>query len=176
MNKKLLIGIIAGILALVLIAVGVVLIVKYNNRDVDPSEIADLPPVKGGVITFEDQETGCGETVRIPLSIKRNPGIWGAQITIDFDDDNLEFVSVSNGDIFDECEVNTEDGKINLLINEKALENTKQNGTIATITFKVSDEASLGEYEISVNKRSSLCNRRGALVIPEFKIGTITVK
>ena len=176
MNKRLLIGIIAGVLALILIAVGVVLIVKHRNRDIDMSEIGDLPPVKGGIITFDDQETSGGKTVKIPLIIKRNPGMWGAQLTLNYDSDNLEFVSVLKGDVFDECEVNAEGGKINILINEKALENTKQNGTIAIITFNIGENTKSGDYKISIDERTNFCNRKGALVIPEFEVGTITVK
>ncbi len=174
MNKKLIISISAAVLAVVLIIVGVVIVKKNNEFNVE--NIDDLKPVKRGIVYFENQTAAQGDTVRIPIKIKRNPGIWGGQITVDFDDNALEFVSCSNGEVFDECEANGEETAVNLLVTQKNIKNSKENDVIAYLTFKVKDDALVKKHEITINERTNFCNIKGALVEPEYKVGIIKVE
>lgn len=161
MNKKLVLTIISVILAVALITTGVILII--NN-------------VGDTVVSFESKTALAGDTVKIPFSIAKNHGIWGAEVHISYDPDVLSFASCANGDVFDECEVNDENGTVNLIINQSALKNSKSNGVIAILSFKISDAAQSGDYEISFDDDTAFCDIESELVEVVLENGVITVK
>lgn len=161
MKKNLCFTIVAIVLAIVTIAVGALLIVK-NIGDTRVS----LGSAKGV----------SGDVVEIPLTIKKNHGIWGGQILIDYDSDNLSFVSIENGTVFDECEVNDVNNCVAILVTQSKLENSSKNGDIATLKFKIKVSADDGVYNLDFNKDTNFCNAKEEIIEPELKGGKITVK
>lgn len=161
MNKKLIFTIVAIFLAITLITVTALLVIK-NTGDC--------------VITLGNKTALSGDTVSIPLSITKNPGTWGAQIIIDYDSDNLTFVSASNGGVFDTCEVNDTGDSVVLLVTQTTLTNTKENDLIATINFKVKDSADKGVCDIILNSETNFCNSDEDLLDIVFESGSITIK
>lgn len=161
MNKKLLFSVIAIILAVITIAVGVLLIVK---------NIGDCQ------ISIEKNTALAGDTVSIPIVIEKNSGIWGGQVIIDYDAKNLTFESATNGDVFDECQVNDTGESVVLLLNQVDLKDSKINGLVATLNFKVKTSSDDGELKISFNKESNFCNAKEKMIEPILKDGAIIVK
>ncbi len=161
-NKKFVISISACVLALVLLIVGIVLVVTNSKYK--------------GEISLEDTVANAGDTVSIPLRIAENPGIWGGQLIYTYDANALEYVSCANGNVFDECLVNDKNGTIVFLITQQDFENTEINDIIATVKFKVNDDAASGDYEIAVDEASNFCDKDGEYVYPRFKTGIVTVE
>lgn len=161
MNKKLLFPIVAIILAIATITVGVLLIIQ---------NMADCEVVIG-------QESAlAGDTVSIPVTIKNNPGIWGGQIIIDYDSKNLSFLSMTGGTVFDECQVNDTGENVAILVTQSALKDSKADGEIAVLSFKVKESAKKGAKKITFNDESNFCNIDQKMIEPVLKDGKITVK
>ena len=161
MKKNLILTIIAIVLAIATIAVGVLLILK-NTGDT--------------TVSLGNAKALAGDTIEIPLSIEKNSGIWGGQIIIDYDADNLSFVSMAKGTVFDECEVNDAGDCVALLVTQSMLKNSKENGVIATLKFKVKVSADSGEQALSFNSETNFCNIDEEMVEPVLVDGVITVK
>ncbi len=89
---------------------------------------------------------GVGEQVEVSVEIKKNPGLFGAILTFNFDP-KLTLVSSSAGSAFDEF-VMTPPGSLvspcNFLWDGQATPATKD-GEILKLVFKVSDTAEVGD-------------------------------
>lgn len=163
--KKILLIIIAAVLAVALITLATMNVIKYIKNYVGDT-----------VISFENQTALTGDTVKIPFSIIKNHGLWGGQVKINYDANVLEFVSCANGSVFDECEVNGAKGSVNLIVNESGLDDSKANGTIATLNFKIKETAKKGDCKIEFDKTTTFCDNEGEIIEIKFTDGIITVK
>lgn len=106
-------------------------------------------------ITVETVEAEAGETVAVKVSISNNPGIWGLKVKIAYDRSVLTLTSVENGDFFASSEwtkgdINKETYTLSYGANDFA-DITTVSGTLATLTFSVSDTATAGDYNIDVS-------------------------
>ncbi len=103
-------------------------------------------------ITLESVPAEKGENVAVKVSITNNPGIWGMDLKISYDKTALSLASVDNGDFFQASEWTQGDlsGEVYILSYEAAglADVTTQNATLATLNFKVDDNAEPGNYEI----------------------------
>ncbi|MBQ8740990.1 MAG: hypothetical protein IJY79_05530 [Clostridia bacterium] len=160
-NKKIIIIIAAVVLAVAILVTGIVLISK-NLGDT--------------TVYLDEKKALAGDTVQIPLSISKNHGIWGGQIIINYDSDAISFVSCSNGEVFDECEVNNNVGEVVILVTQSELEDTKESGLIANLNFKVKVSADKGDYDIIFNAETNFCDSDENMVEPILKKGVISVK
>lgn len=199
MNKKLIVGIIAGILALVLIVVAAVLIIKSidikdgdsssdislsdvtdassgSDADGSDSSTGDLPAVEEGNVGIGSAEGKASDTVKVPISLNKNPGIFAGQYYFEYDSSVLEYVGYEEGDLFDEYSVNQTDGVINFIINAKELADVTDNGTLVILEFKIKDDAKAGDYAITLGEKTLICNLDEQTVVPEIEEGKITVK
>ncbi len=161
MNRKLLYSIIVVILAVATITVGTLLIFK-NTGDCE--------------IVIGENKAIAGDVVKIPISINNNPGIWGGQIIIDYDYYDLSFLSVETGSVFDECQVNDTGESIAILVTQSELKDTKADGEIAVLNFKVKSYAKKGEKKLSFNAETNFCNSDEEMVEPLLTDGHIKVK
>lgn len=164
-TKKILLIVLAIIATVAVIAVSTVLIVKYVKRNVGTT-----------VISFENQTAIAGDTIKLPVNIIKNHGIWGGQIKINYDANALEFISCANGEVFEECKVNGSEGSVSLVVKQSEMENSKINGIIAVLNFEIKDTADKGNYEISLNKSTNFCNADSETVKYKDKNGIITIK
>lgn len=165
MKKNLLLVVIAIVLAIATITVGVLLIVKNMG---DPQ------------LSVGNAKGIAGDTVEVPIILDKNPGIWGGQLIVDYDSDNFSFVSISSGGIFDFCEANDTGDSVAILaykLSTKAeLDNTKEDGVVATLKFKIKSSAKNGNHKISVNSSTNFCNAKEEIVEIAFVDGSIKVK
>lgn len=161
MKNKLLLIIISAVLAIVIIAVGVVFCFR-NTGDT--------------IISIGSAKGMAGDTVDIPLNIDKNKGIWGGQILINYDSDNLSFVSISNGEIFGQCEANDTGDCVAILATQLNLENSYSDGNIVTLKFKIKLSANDGVYNLDFNEDTNFCNKDEEMITPELVGGKITVK
>ncbi len=161
MKNKLIFIIIAVVLAVSIIALGAVLFLR-NTGDT----VISLGSVKGLA----------GDIVEIPLTIDKNVGIWGGQIIINYDSDNLSFLSIDNSEVFDQCEVNDTGDCVAILATQLELEDSHFDGNIATLKFKIKVSADKGEYTLDFNEESNFCNKDEEMITPEFVSGKIIVK
>lgn len=161
MSKKLLFPIVAVALAIITVVVGVFVIMD---------NVGDC------VVSIQTQNVLIGDTVSVPVVIEKNPGIWGGQIIIDYNSKNLSYVSMSKGEVFEECEVNDAGDCVVLLVTQTMLENSKKDGTVAVLNFRVKTTSSKGKQSLSFNKETNFCNVDEKMIEPELKDGTIVVK
>ncbi len=196
MNKKLVLGIIAGVVALIIIAVSAVAILKHfdvnilkkdepssssvtdsgNNSKDNGSTQNGADVVKKGSVKTPEIKTTNDETIKVPIKIDKNPGIWGCQFNFDYDTSIFEYVGYENGNLFEECDVNVNNGVIKSLITKTDLENTKKNGTIITFELKIKEDAPKGTYELKLRDDSQIVNIEEQIVSPKINIGKVTVE
>ncbi len=140
------------------------------------------------VFSIDNQTALIGDSIVVPINIKKNSGLYVGQIVIQYDGDVLEFVSGGNGEVFDECVVNGKDVKETVMIiaNQSGIKDTKKNGTLATLNFKVKETAVRGNTHISFYlpdhvESGTYCLKYKNIdeekwTIPECIDGIITVK
>lgn len=162
--KKLLFKICIVVLIVAIISVGTFFTVKYIKNNIGDT-----------VVSLESTTALAGDTIKIPFSISKNNGLWGGQIKINYDENAFEFISCAKGDVFDECEVNSNKGSVNLIVNQTVLANTKEDGLVASLNFKVKNLAKNGDYEISFDSETNFCNADAEIQEVIFEKGTITV-
>ena len=165
MNKKLILIIVATILSAALITTGTIFAVRYIKTHVGKT-----------VISFENETALAGDTVKLSFSINKNHGLWGGQIKINYDAKSLEFISCTNGNVFDECEINDTNGSVILVVNQSELVDSNVNGIIATLNFQINETAAKGDYEIEFDQITNFCDQESELVEPILQNGKITVK
>lgn len=203
MNKKIIVSIICGVLALAIIAVAAIFVIKSihtNKPDTESSEPTissssdtqsekentssassntsntSSDVISGGSIGIKDTSASTGDTVKIPIYINENPGIFAGQFYFEFDSSALEYIDYEKGDLFDEYDVEVSDGIISCIINSEKLKDVDKNGTIITLVFYVKDSAKAGKYEITLGNKTMLCNLNEQIVDAKLESDTITVK
>lgn len=131
---------------------------------------------KGTKISLEDAVGLAGDTIKVPFSISDNCGLWGGQVIINYDSSAVEFESCTTGVVFDMCDYNDEKGQLSLVVTQFDENNTKDDGLIATLNFKIKDIADDGEYKIAFDADTNFSNIEGELKEVLFEDCTITVK
>ncbi len=161
MNKKLLLKICAIVLAVVVVGAAAVVII--NN-------------VGTTKVFLTDNKAMVGDTVEIPLEIKKNHGILAAQAYIEYDSDNLSFVSCKNGEVFDICLVNADDGCLSIILEMNEDKETSKDGLIATLSFKAKISADKADYSLKFNDECMFIDYDANIVDINYTDGKITVK
>lgn len=127
-------------------------------------------------VSLEGTTALAGDNVKVPLSIKNNPGLFGGQVIINYDKDVFEFVSCTSGDVFDRCDSNDEIGMLCLLVNSSEPKDVNVDGLVATLNFKIKDLAKDGDYKIVFDEETNFCNIDAELQEVVFVNATVTVK
>ncbi len=202
MNKKLIIAIIAGVVALALIVTAAVVIIKKvninapddggssstptssvssdkgdGNKGGTPSD--STPVVDKGNVTIGDFEGKTGDIIDVPIKLSENPGILAGMFIFEFDSKALEYVDYEKGDILnivDEDDVIATAGTVSCLMEASELKDTTKNGTLITLQFKVKDGAAKGDYTIKYSSESQISNFNEEWIKPQISDGKITVK
>lgn len=87
-----------------------------------------------------------GDTVRIPVYVSNNPGIWGLHISWTYDSDKIELMDVElQGTFADEFD------QMNGLFTAYGLDNITATGQIFWVTFYVWDDAPSGNAFINID-------------------------
>ena len=164
-TKKIVIIIVSVILAVALIAMGIAFLVKYIKNNVGDT-----------AIKFESQTALAGDTVKVPITISKNHGLFAGQIKIAYNPNTLSFVSCANGDVFDECEANANAGVLPILVTQSFLENTKLTGTVATVNFEIKEGAEKGVSDLIFDDTTDFCDKDSEFIDVKSENGKITVK
>lgn len=93
-----------------------------------------------------------GDTVDVTFSMSQNPGTTMYEFYLEYDRDALSVVSVENGDVYSEW-YPADIEKYPLYIgagDALALENITEDAILATVRFKIADDAEAGEYRFKI--------------------------
>ncbi len=103
--------------------------------------------VEVGSVTAE-----AGETVDVDVTVTSNPGVTAVKLVVTFDESVLTLVAAEDKGLFNEGIFSNNYASDYELVWLDALstENNTATGVIATLTFKVNDDAALGATAITV--------------------------
>ena len=125
-------------------------------------------------VSVGSAEAKVGDTVKLPVTIKGNPGIMALLIDFKFDSESLQFVGFEKGKIFSDYETSDAKGVVRLMCVEN--EDVKGDGELVTLEFKVIGDKS-AKTEVSVAlEDNSLCNYDEELIPAKGEKGTVKIK
>ena len=164
---------------------------NYNEDNVNFAVVPGTVTIKSGDVPPQPQTdalisvanvTGrAGNEVNVSISVANNPGIAGMALTVNYDR-ALTLVSVSDGGILGSS-LHTSNYSLNPYYlswaNDTATENFTANGVIATLTFKIAENAAEGTYPVSVSYNNSnfdIFNVNAETVEFKTAAGGVTIK
>ena len=98
------------------------------------------------LLSVSGRTAKAGGTVSVTISLANNPGIAALAFRVSYPKGAMTLESAVAGGLFGSATLNTSTG---MFLFDNAAELT-ENGTLLTLTFRVSDMAVLGEYRISL--------------------------
>ncbi|MBR7071046.1 MAG: hypothetical protein IKI29_02660 [Clostridia bacterium] len=194
MNKKLLIGIIAGV---VVLGIAVTVMIGFstglftvkkgggsNNGNIESSAQAggssDTPVtqvIEKGTVKIKPAEGKAEDKVSVPINLNDNPGIAAAQLYFQYDDTALVYEGYEEGDLFDEYTVEGAGGKVGCIISESDIsKNVTANGTLLILQFSIKKDAAKGEYPIELTDNSMFADIDENTVLPKISTGFVKVR
>lgn len=185
-KKKLIIIIVASVLALALVITGAVLLSKNlfkggtgdSNSDV-PSSTDDTGYVISGniKITAGSADGSKGDFVTIPVSCSENPGINYSMGGIKYDAAKLKFVSFEKGEVFKDINYNHKEGLVTMDLNSEDFDkDVTGNGVLCNIKFEIiSEEKGDTPIEVIFNDGFS-CNSKEEIIAVKPTNGKVTIK
>ena len=190
-KKKLIIIIVASVLALAVLIGGAVLLSKNffkgntdTNSDTQVSSTVESDNggadyvISGSIkISAGSAEGTKGDFVSIPVNCAENPGINYSMGGIKYDATKLKFVSFEKGEVFNDINYNNKDGLIAMDLNSENFDkDVTDNGLLCTIKFEIiSDEKGDTPVEIIFNDGFS-CNSKEEIVTVKAENGKVTIK
>lgn len=103
-------------------------------------------------ISVSDKKGKAGDVISLSLDVSNNPGIAGMILKLSYDEE-LTLTNIAVSDALSMLTftppANVSKNPCTLLWDGMTADNT--NGTVLTLTFKISDEASEGEYNVKVS-------------------------
>ena len=129
-------------------------------------------------IAVENKSALKGSTVDLSVTIKKNPGISGAVMSVAYDNSALTLNAITKGSVF---EMGTYTAYPETGVAQwYHTENITSNGEIFILRFKVKETAQDGNYNITVGLRdgvpANLSNANSDIVNAEFVPGVLEVK
>ncbi len=123
-----------------------------DGCDAECNKCGESRVVPEGPAFYLDYVSGqAGETVTVALRIKDNPGIVSMRVDIGYDSEVLELLAIEGG-IFNQTSFGPlENNPISVNWFNTLEENNESNGVVATLTFKIKDEAPLGVSPITIS-------------------------
>lgn len=193
MNKKLIIGIIAAVVALALVVIGIISITDgLGSKEPSTSNPSSSTPSgsnppyatnpEDNIIDGEKTEISADKNdtetiITVPIKVSNNPGFCASQLYLTYDTDALVYVDYGKGDIFDEHMVEESKGGIACMSYPSQFRDIDKDGTLLTLSFKVKKNAKAGEYEIKIDKtKTKLANMNEQYIKATLSTGKITIK
>ena len=104
------------------------------------------------IIYVSEAKARVGNTVSVDIALKNNPGFVSAKLKVNFNSDALSLTEVADAGVLGSTSHNPSLTSPYILYwnNGTVTENFVVNGSVATLTFTVSEDAELGEYPITV--------------------------
>ncbi|MBR5473081.1 MAG: hypothetical protein IKU82_03735 [Clostridia bacterium] len=134
---------------------------------------------KNVTVYVENQEVLAGDSIKIPIYIDKNNGLWMGIVEFNYNADVLEFVSCTTGDVFDGCEVNDTGNSVVFIVSQNDVKNTRADGVMATLNFNVKKTVEKGEYALDIDGiDTEFCTveEPEELIKPKITDGVLTVK
>lgn len=134
---------IAVLIAVLLIMLGITQVNSYA---------ADTPQLAIGSVSAEGKDT-----VAVPVTIKNNPGITTICFSIEYDSSVLELSKIENGSLLGGQMNSDRIDKIPYYcgwINALQKNNCTEDGTLATLYFKVKESSKVSKAEIKISDKS----------------------
>lgn len=105
----------------------------------------------GGKTRFTVGDVKCGptDTIKVPINLTDNVGMYNAKFSVKFNPNNLFYLDCTNGEVFENINVNTDeadDGIIHITLTQSSSD-TFANGAVAYLEFDTT--SSEGCYPIS---------------------------
>lgn len=180
MNKKKIIIIVAcAVVALALVITGVIFFLKgaFTAKDgkentSSASSVSDY--VGEAEITVGDVEGTVGGKVKVPVTIKGNPGFMAGMLSFKFDTDSLKYVTYYKGDFLTDYSIDCKDGIISFVGVEN--EDVKKDGLLFELEFEIAKNAKTSEITLNSEKASMLCNFDEQRISVKCNSGSVTVK
>lgn len=118
--------------------------------------------------------------VVFPVMIEKNTGTCVASVVLNYDTKVFTYVDYVGGDVFDGHSVSADKGVVRILFETDSDDSgyptdTKKNGKLINLKFKVNADAPAGTYTLTV-KESMFANVEEQLIKPSISVGKITVK
>ena len=201
MNKKLIIAICGGAVALVVIVCLIVGLTtnlfkfipnvledsssgsgssntsggdSSDDSSVGGADIGQVVIEKGG-ITIASVSGKPGDTVTVPVKINENPGFMAFLFSVKYDSSVLEYDSCKDGDLLGDLMLNPQDGIVG--VNAISDSDIEGDGTLFNLVFKIKDGAKAGKYDITLNVgKDNMANYNEEAIVPTVTNGSVTVK
>lgn len=129
-------------------------------------------------ITAETKSAKPGEHVDIDVILENNPGIISALLKIEYDRERLTLLSANDGKLLEGgfFSQTADTFPFVLLWNSAVSENSTENGTLATLTFEVKNNADAGDAHINISYRPDDIYDVNLITVPvTLKNGKISV-
>ena len=165
-KKKIIIITVSVIVAVALIATGLVFLLKSNFKSNDSNTDNTL-------ISIEDVEGKVGEKVKVPVKIKNNPGIMAMVIEFKYDPKALKYLGYDKGTFLNDYQFADDNGTLRFLNLED--NDLKKDGVLVYIEFEVLDSKE-SKTEVKINdKQVQISNYDEKLLESEFKNGFVNI-
>lgn len=189
MKKKIIIIVIAAVLALALIATGAVLLLKGSFKNPFGSNSSELTSVSdesdtnsdnsspfvnvGTSITVGSVEAAVGEKIKVPVTINDNPGIMAMLLSFKYDTASLKYVGYEKGNILSDYEFSENKDTIKFVSCED--KDISKNGELFYLEFEVLKGAKTSDILLSIGQYD-VCNYSETLVYVMPNSGKVTIK
>lgn len=117
------------------------------------SVVSSVSATESPQIIASDAEGCSGDTVDITVSLENNPGIVSMTLTVDFDENVLTLIGVSDTSLMPGQMHTTRKVSPYILTWENDTSKTDYyaDGTLVTLSFQISETAKVGEYSITLD-------------------------
>ena len=112
---------------------------------------ADTPVIKA-----KSARGTAGKTVRVEISVKNNPGMWGLDAVLNYDKSVMTLNDVENGTAFDDnafTKGNLESDSYILSYENPNIADVTDDGVLAVLIFEIKDTAEKGNYPVTLKYR-----------------------
>ncbi len=153
-----------------------------NKQEKDSADSNVEEYVDSCELVVGKKEASVGEKVAIPIEVKKNPGILGMTVSIEYDDEALELEDIKNGEAYENILQFTkpkilESGCICLWDAISIEKNDVKDGIIATLVFNVRSSAKKQTYPIGIKcSGNDVVNNNLESIEVIVKSGHINVK
>ena len=118
-------------------------------------------------IVIEPITALAGDTVRVAVVLKNNPGVQGIIAQLKYDESALTLVSIENGDLMEDLDIG-----LNLLWTADA--NVAEDGVLCILEFKVAENAPADHYAVTLTLEEVLDENEEAVEM-HVVFGAVTV-
>lgn len=152
----------------------------FTNVSADLTVTATYTQITGPAIIVNSVEATAGDTIEVTLTMVNNPGVLGITLSVGYDENAMALTTVTKGDALGEMTFTKPKALANgcklLWDAEEVLPEDATNGTMVTLTFRISDSTAAGNYVLSLTVNGDIIDNDLSPVNVQIVNGTVTVK